>query len=788
MKCAFITLAFTIGIATLLSLTARCYADVFGPEAPIVLPPISAAQLRSFEEQMQRLIPKVKPSCVEIQNLRGVPSGSGVIFDSKGLILTHGHGEQKPGDRVKLTFGDGRQATGRYVGVHRDFDLSIISIDTKGSWPAVDIASAAKAKVGELCFAFSFPTDFNRRISPAAVLRMSRVVEVDPRSVYSSLAIRPGDSGGPMFNADGQIIGICQGTDGFPNAFSYYARADLLTQIQADLMNGALISHQHLGKEVAPEALKGLPDSPGESATPPELQQAMKEIAARQSPATVVIVDRKTKRQVGNGVIISPSGLVLTHGTGLIGPKRIGMTFDIRLANAKRTTGKYLGIHRGYRVSLMQLDGDASWPAAKIGNPDKLKPGDPCAMLSYPPGYYKTSKAPLMRFTRALAVTRARIHTPVDPRMSEVGAPLYALDGTLVGVKDRSQSFVRADLLDSLKAQLLAGEFTPRFRYPYPFSGLKLNESMERSRSSVVLIKCNDRQVAFGLVVSPDGNIVTKGSAVISDRAVCEFADGRTLEATLVGRSYQHDLALLDVEANELPIAAWNENSVPVGTIVTSLGIYATPIGAGVAGSDQVSVTRDKGQLGFDVASQGSSSKGVDVTNVRFALTREVLQPGDTLTEFDGKSMNNVNVSRETTKQLLESDRAFAGERFAATVLRNGQRVRVMIPIELGDEHDRSRPVQDSIAPLLPDGLQGRHNGFPNVFVHDAMIRTRTERDTIIGPTVTQRTDLGSPIVDLSGRVIGLNIASHEGTFTYAVPATTILEAIKTLRKTSKAQ
>ena len=105
MKRALVILVFamTLGVPTL---TTKCHADPFGPEAPIVLPPISVDQLRSFEEQMHRLLPKVKPSCVRIQSWGGVPVGSGFIFDSTGLILTHGHGGVKPGDRVKLTLGN----------------------------------------------------------------------------------------------------------------------------------------------------------------------------------------------------------------------------------------------------------------------------------------------------------------------------------------------------------------------------------------------------------------------------------------------------------------------------------------------------------------------------------------------------------------------------------------------------------------------------------------------------------------------------------------------------------
>ena len=96
-------------------------------------------------------------------------------------------------------------------------------------------------------------------------------------------------------------------------------------------------------------------------------------------------------------------------------------------------------------------------------------------------------------------------------------------------------------------------------------------------------VTVDHREAALGIVVSADGWILTKHSELKSGKITCKFANGKTLDAELVGFDVPHDLAMLKVDANDLTPVQWTDSKTSkVGHWVASTGFDAEVVGIGV--------------------------------------------------------------------------------------------------------------------------------------------------------------------------------------------------------------
>ena len=81
----------------------------------------------------------------------------------------------------------------------------------------------------------------------------------------------------------------------------------------------------------------------------------------------------------------------------------------------------------------------------------------------------------------------------------------------------------------------------------------------------------------LGLIIAPDGWIATKASELPDGPIVCKLFDGRFLAASVEGISSEHDLALLRIDATELPVPEWSDRPPEVGMIVATIGSEPLP-------------------------------------------------------------------------------------------------------------------------------------------------------------------------------------------------------------------
>jgi len=166
--------------------------------------PTSIADLRAMQEQVRTLVKRVSPAVVEVEV--GYGSGSGVVISPDGLVLSAGHVCSRAGRDVRVTFSDGKRARGKTLGADADSDTGLIRITDAGPWPCAAMGDLAKTGVGDWVLALGHPGGFDAKRS--LVVRLGRIIRLTSDAVQTDCTISPGDSGGPLFDMSGRVIGI----------------------------------------------------------------------------------------------------------------------------------------------------------------------------------------------------------------------------------------------------------------------------------------------------------------------------------------------------------------------------------------------------------------------------------------------------------------------------------------------------------------------------------------------------------------------------------------------------
>jgi len=156
-------------------------------------------------------------------NFMGIPelsrssapiSGSGFIISNDGYILTNyhvieiAHSNNLP---INVILNDGKSFEAEVIGFEKDNDVAVIKIDTAGLFP-VFIGDSSKIRVGQAVYAVGNPFgDLVYTMTDGIVSALDRVVSVEGKSIRTfqfSAAVNSGNSGGPIYNSDGEVIGI----------------------------------------------------------------------------------------------------------------------------------------------------------------------------------------------------------------------------------------------------------------------------------------------------------------------------------------------------------------------------------------------------------------------------------------------------------------------------------------------------------------------------------------------------------------------------------------------------
>jgi S1-C subfamily serine protease len=229
------------GILTLFGLTATTTA-LLKDSAPSEMDENLASQdqttvktlekttsLESQKKQEEAVYQKVNAAVVTVYGAKEL--GSGMIVQADGLILTNKHVvENSPQPAIKTSTGQVYEA--KVVDFDLRYDLALVRLKTKPTdLPTVTLASTARSQPGDRVYAIGSPNGKAGTITAGTFLRTTEQGSLQ----LSPGLLRPGNSGGPLLNADGEVIGINKGVldDNSGLATSVVAIKELLARYDA---------------------------------------------------------------------------------------------------------------------------------------------------------------------------------------------------------------------------------------------------------------------------------------------------------------------------------------------------------------------------------------------------------------------------------------------------------------------------------------------------------------------------------------------------------------------------
>lgn len=174
-------------------------------EALAVRSPRGVDDLRHIQAQLQRVIQQVVPATVAVEI--GHAAGSGVIVSKEGLVLTAAHVISRPGRRAWVELPDGRRLRGRTLGTNHDVDAGMVQLDNPPKdLPFAPVSTAAGLTTGEWVVTVGQPGGIVEGRAPP--VRFGRVLFLGDDMVCTDCKLVGGDSGGPLFNMSGEVVGI----------------------------------------------------------------------------------------------------------------------------------------------------------------------------------------------------------------------------------------------------------------------------------------------------------------------------------------------------------------------------------------------------------------------------------------------------------------------------------------------------------------------------------------------------------------------------------------------------
>ena len=235
-----------------------------GPEQGAPSSPFDDFLRKFFEQQGQgqgQGFPGVRPS----PRAQRLALGSGFIVDPSGYVVTNNHVVDNA-DKVSVVLQDGSKHPAKVIGRDTKTDLALIKIATKEPLPYVSFGDSNVAQVGDWVLAVGNPFGLGGTVSSGIISARGRDIHSGPYDDYLQLdaAINRGNSGGPTFNLNGQVIGIntaIYSPNGGSVGIGFAIPSSLAKPVIDQLRDHGKVDRGWLGvqiQEVTPEIAKGL--------------------------------------------------------------------------------------------------------------------------------------------------------------------------------------------------------------------------------------------------------------------------------------------------------------------------------------------------------------------------------------------------------------------------------------------------------------------------------------------------------------------------------------------------
>ncbi|MCE5268268.1 MAG: trypsin-like peptidase domain-containing protein [Planctomycetaceae bacterium] len=527
------------------------------------------------------------------------------------------------------------------------------------------------------------------------------------------------------------------------------------------ILPGAMAASAH-AEEAIPQRQPSL-ESPKDLAGFKALGAQIKSVVAKALPAVVGI---RVGTAWGSGVVVSEDGIVMTAGHVVDKP---GQSVTFYFADGKKAKGKTLGDFASADAGLMKITDPGKWPSAPMGQSTGIKVGDWCVAIGHPLGY-SPGRPPVVRVGRVLQKSVDTMQTDCPLVGGDSGGPLLDLNGNVIGINSRIGSSAAMNLhvpVEVFRAnwdRLLKAELwrAPRPGRNDPDVRKVFRQVVQAANGCVVRIKRNGREAALGTIVGPDGWVLTKASEILNEsgdakgKLTCQLRDGRSFDVRVVGVlnppfSPPLDLAMLKIDAQQLPTIPWTVSQPAVGDWLASAGMDDDPIGLGVVSVPRRAIPpAGGGVLGVQFNEKtGAAQITYMMSNSPASIAG--LKVNDVVTGVEGKNVADLAALRSVMR------RHKPGETVMFRIKRGTQTLEVPVRLaKLGSQASQRKETMNS----LGVGVSSRSDDFAAVIQHDTVLRP---------------VDCGGPVIDVNGRVVGINIAHGGRTETYCLPSDMLL-------------
>lgn len=160
--------------------------------------------LPGLQQRIDRVLQAAVPATVGLRV--GRQSGTGVLVSADGLVLTAGHVTGEAGREVVVILQDGTELEGRTLGLNPTRDSGMVEVLDASELPFVPVPKPDETDLGRWCLALGHPGGYEEGRPP--VPRLGRVRSVDGPFLETDCPVIFGDSGGPLLDLDGNLIGI----------------------------------------------------------------------------------------------------------------------------------------------------------------------------------------------------------------------------------------------------------------------------------------------------------------------------------------------------------------------------------------------------------------------------------------------------------------------------------------------------------------------------------------------------------------------------------------------------
>lgn len=681
-----------------------------------------------LDAHLRELAPRLVESTIAI--LLGGGSGSGVIVTPDGLVITAAHVTSKPGQSVKVLLSDGRELPATSLGADHETDGALLQINAPGPFPFRPYVKKNTYKVGDWAIATGHPG--GPIIGRPSPFRLGRILADGVGSGFSdpittNATVISGDSGGPLFNLNGEVIGINS------NILMPWTGNRHVPMPSIIAKWDALMASEMIGRpsQSAMPQFEELFDEPYR-----DLREKFFEMLDAR-PAD----DTEARELRERPYILDPH-----HMQGFLDR----WTPEEEEGEKIPFLGLKLDLHKITQALITDITEGS--PAEKAG----LKKGDLIQALdgktiSSPTDFALTLKS--LKETASIRLTTNRAIVTLTPA-SVPKRPHFPMP--VAGLIPMMISDGQVESPPSIR------KLTRDFLAPLQPLQAKFNRS-------VMPIYEGDQLLTHATAIT-ENQLITKASEIEKKENLIIRFEEKDYLIKVITTDEKRDLALIAVEIEGLEPIKLTAPEPEVAALVF------TPTARGLLPGVITQPSRSSPASGFELnveSDQPSSYVGISFTTDDIKPTIQTVElgspadnagflEGDVITHFQDKEIENIDDLAEALKDFAP------GQKVRFQLKRDEEEIKISLILDIRpalttDKPNRAALMRDrALSSLSARGgkLSKRRNDFPRVIYHDQLL---------------PMTETGTPLIDHEGNVLGINIARSLRHRSLAIPVSEVL-------------